>query len=42
MAFLEWWVLFGIPALLLGMGLAALLWARWEERAERREQTPGE
>lgn len=42
MTFLQVYVLFGIPALMLALGGAALLWAKWEERAERRRGTPGE
>ncbi|MGH6924464.1 MAG: hypothetical protein ACRED5_12070 [Propylenella sp.] len=44
MTFLEAYVMFGIPLMLLALGGAALLWYRWEDHKEReREQrTPGE
>jgi hypothetical protein len=42
MTLLEAYVLFGIPVIVLSMGVAAVLWARWEEDAERRRRLPGE
>lgn len=36
MSLLQAYVMFGIPALLLSLGGAALLWARWEEAQERK------
>ncbi len=42
MTFLEAYVMFGIPLMLLGVALAALAWQRWEQRGERRRSTPAE
>jgi len=42
MTFLEAYVMFGIPLMLLGVGLAALLFTRWEDRRNRERQAPGE
>ena len=42
MTFLQAYVMFGIPLMLLGVGLAALLWTRWEDRKERERNLPGE
>ena len=42
MTILEAYVLFGIPLMLLGVGVAAVLWTRWEDRREERRRLPGE
>jgi hypothetical protein len=42
MTFLEAYVLFGIPLMVLALGGAALLWTRWEDRRDRRRRSPGE
>ena len=42
MTFLEAYVLFGIPLILLAIGGAGLLWAYIDGRAGRRRQSPGE
>jgi hypothetical protein len=42
MNWLEAYVLFGIPLMLLSVGVAAVLWTRWLDRREQRRQTPGE
>ena len=44
MTFLEAYVLFGIPLMLLAVAGAALAWYRWEDRRERQREThvPGE
>lgn len=42
MTFLEAYVMLGIPLMLLALGVAALLWARWDDRKERRRHSPGE
>lgn len=42
MTFLEAYVLFGIPLMLLAVAFAALLWYRREDRKARRHQAPGE
>lgn len=39
MTFLEAYVMFGIPLMLMAVAGAAVLWQRWEQRRdERREQ----
>jgi hypothetical protein len=42
MTFLQAYVLFGIPLMLLAVAGAALLWARWEDRSDRERHIPGE
>ena len=43
MTILQAYVLFGIPLMATGLGVAALLWTRWEDRREeQRRHTPGE
>jgi hypothetical protein len=42
MTFLEAYVLFGIPLMLLGVAFAALIWQRWEQRRDQRRNTPAE
>lgn len=42
MTFLEAYVLFGIPLMLVGVAVAALIWQRWEQRREERRNTPAE
>jgi hypothetical protein len=40
--FLEAYVMFGIPLMILALGGAALVYTRWEDRRERERHTPGE
>ncbi len=42
MTFFQAYVAFGIPLMLVGVAVAALLWTRWEDRREQRKQMPGE
>jgi hypothetical protein len=42
MTFLQAYVLFGIPAMLLAVALAALAWQRWEQRKEMQRSHPAE
>ena len=41
MTFLQAYVLFGIPGMLLAVAGAALLWQRWESRREDRRHMAG-
>lgn len=42
MTILQAYVLFGVPLMALSLGVAAVLWTRWEDRRdERRRHTPG-
>jgi hypothetical protein len=38
MTFLEAYVLFGIPLMLLAVAGAAVLWARWDARREQQRE----
>jgi hypothetical protein len=42
MTFLEAYVMFGIPLILVAIAWAAVLWQRWEQRREQRRNTPAE
>ena len=42
MTFLEAYVLFGIPLMLMAVAGAAVLWAKWDQRREQQRKTPAE
>lgn len=42
MTFLQAYVLFVIPLMLVGVAVGALLWTRWEDQREQRRRVPGE